>query len=38
MLFEEFQPIESTPEPTSILGLLLMGGVSLLAKRQKSIK
>ncbi len=38
VLFEEFQPIESTPEPTSILGLLLMGGAGLLAKRQKSIK
>ncbi|MGK7943891.1 MAG: PEP-CTERM sorting domain-containing protein [Microcystaceae cyanobacterium] len=25
------------PEPTSILGLLLMGGAGLLAKCQKSI-
>ncbi|MGK7883661.1 MAG: PEP-CTERM sorting domain-containing protein [Crocosphaera sp.] len=38
VIFEESQVTETVPEPTSILGLLLMGGVGLLAKRQKSIK
>lgn len=38
VIFEESQVTESVPEPTSILGLLLMGGAGLLAKRQKAIK
>ncbi|NQZ63755.1 MULTISPECIES: PEP-CTERM sorting domain-containing protein [Crocosphaera] len=28
----------STPEPTTVFGLLLMGGVGLLSKRQKQGK
>ncbi len=37
VVFEESQVTETVPEPTSILGLLLMGGAGLLAKRQKFI-
>ncbi|MGK7880433.1 MAG: PEP-CTERM sorting domain-containing protein [Crocosphaera sp.] len=38
VIFEGSEVTETVPEPSSILGLLLMGGAGLLAKRQKSIK
>ena len=35
VIFEESQAV---PEPTTLMGLLLIGGIGLLTKRQKSIK
>ncbi|MGK7944687.1 MAG: PEP-CTERM sorting domain-containing protein [Microcystaceae cyanobacterium] len=34
VLFEESQDIPPTPEPSSVLGLLLIGGVGLFAKKR----
>ncbi|MGK7939175.1 MAG: PEP-CTERM sorting domain-containing protein [Crocosphaera sp.] len=35
VIFEESQAV---PEPTTLMGLLVMGGAGLLVKRQKSIR
>ncbi len=38
VVFEGSEVAETVPEPTTLMGLLVMGGAGLLAKRKKFIK